>query len=208
MSPPTTPTRSGSGPRPQFTPTRPAPSPPTYSSLSTSPFTTYVPHHHIHPRVHHSHSYSSLDSTTTLNSPTSSNSTSSRSGTQHTYTHADRSPLDTPLTRSPHRPNTQNHYRPISYPSPSSSSSRTYPRLPAELSLFDHRPRQSLLADLECILGKKLHFPTLSPSKRKLKKEKRISEDDVFWSGMEVKREEVVVIEKKKGRGVREGNWI
>jgi hypothetical protein len=41
-----------------------------------------------------------------------------------------------------------------------------------------------------------------------LKKEKRISEDDVFWSGMEVKREEVVVIEKTKGRGVREGNWI
>jgi hypothetical protein len=61
----------------------------------------------------------------------------------------------------------------------------------------------------------------LSPSKRKekkakvqvkegekLRKERRISEDDLFWNGMGEKREEVVVIEKKKGRGVREGNWI
>jgi len=40
----------------------------------------------------------------------------------------------------------------------------------------------------------------------KLRKERRISEEDVFWSG--VKREDVVVIEKKKGRGVREGNWV
>ena len=40
----------------------------------------------------------------------------------------------------------------------------------------------------------------------KLRKEKRISDDDVFWSG--VRREDVIVIEKKKGRGVREGNWV
>jgi hypothetical protein len=40
----------------------------------------------------------------------------------------------------------------------------------------------------------------------KLRKERIISEDDMFWSG--VRREDVVVIEKKKGRGVREGNWV
>jgi hypothetical protein len=40
----------------------------------------------------------------------------------------------------------------------------------------------------------------------KLRKERIISEEDVFWSG--VRREDVVVIEKKKGRGVREGNWV
>jgi hypothetical protein len=40
----------------------------------------------------------------------------------------------------------------------------------------------------------------------KLRTERIISEEDVFWSG--VRREDVVVIEKKKGRGVREGNWV
>jgi hypothetical protein len=40
----------------------------------------------------------------------------------------------------------------------------------------------------------------------KLRKERVISEEDIFWSG--VRREDVVVIEKKKGRGVREGNWV
>lgn len=40
----------------------------------------------------------------------------------------------------------------------------------------------------------------------KLRKERIISEEDIFWSG--VRREDVVVIEKKKGRGVREGNWV
>lgn len=75
------------------------------------------------------------------------------------------------------------------------------------------------MEDIECIIGKKLHFPLLSPKKkekkekaqaetqsRKLRKERRISEEDVFWSG--VRREDVIVIEKKKGRGVREGNWV
>jgi hypothetical protein len=70
------------------------------------------------------------------------------------------------------------------------------------------------------IIGEKLHFPMLSPKKKekkekaqvaaresgKLRKERIISEEDVFWSG--VRREDVVVIEKKKGRGVREGNWV
>lgn len=34
--------------------------------------------------------------------------------------------------------------------------------IPSELSVFDAAPRQTLLADLEFITGKKLHFPTLS----------------------------------------------
>jgi hypothetical protein len=214
MSSPTTANR--------FTPTRPAPLPPSYSALST-PFSSYIPHQHIQPRPY-SYSTTSLDSASTL-SPEQHSTPTTR--------HVARSPLNTPLTIS--RPAQQGvHGRSISYPtiSPSSSGSRShgsrspssspaYSRLPTELSLFDHRPRQTLLADIECIIGKKLHFPILSPSKRKekkakveakkgekLKKERRISEDDLFWNGMGEKREEVVVIEKKKGRGVREGNWI
>jgi hypothetical protein len=77
-----------------------------------------------------------------------------------------------------------------------------------------------LLADIELIIVKKIHFPMLSPKQKekkekaqaeargggKLRKERIISEDDMFWPG--VRREDVVVIEKKKGRGVREGNWV
>jgi len=199
--------------RSQFTPSRPAPPPPTYAtsqrSHSNGAFMPYAPHHH----QGHAYSTTSLDSASTLFSNERTPSTPSASS------HAARSPLNTPLS-SPTRPqNIQG--RSISYPSaiPSSPSPRspTYSHLPAELSLFDHRPRQTLLADIEFIIGKKLHFPMLSPKKKekkekvqqaggKLRKEKRISDDDVFWSG--VRREDVVVIEKKKGRGVREGNWV
>jgi hypothetical protein len=77
-----------------------------------------------------------------------------------------------------------------------------------------------LLAEIGLIIGKKLHFPMLSPKRKekkekarveareggKLRKERIISDEDIFWSG--VRREDVVVIEKKKGRGVREGNWV
>jgi hypothetical protein len=199
--------------RSQFTPSRSAPPPPTYAtsqrSHSNGPFIPYALHYH----QGHSHSTTSLDSASTLFSSERTPSTPSASS------HAARSPLNTPLS-SPTRPkNIQG--RSISYPSaiPSSPSPKSpkYSHLPAELSLFDHRPRQTLLADIEFIIGKKLHFPMLSSKKKekkekaqqagaKLKKEKRISDDDVFWSG--VRREDVVVIEKKKGRGVREGNWI
>ena len=201
MSSPSTPKRN------QFTPSRPAPSPPSYTSSTSSDrnglFTPYARHHH------QGYSSTSLDSSSTLFTEKHSSTASSM--------HAARSPLNT-LLSSPTRPRHAHPIRSISLPSAiTQSHSQRY--LPAELSLFDHKPRSTFLADIECIIGKKLHFPMLSPKKKekkekvqiesksaKLRKERRISEEDVFWSG--VKREDVVVIEKKKGRGVREGNWV
>ena len=206
MSSPSTPTK-----RNEFTPSRPAPSPPSYTTSQPSqigPFTPYAPH------LYQGYSSTSLDSASTLYPDPSSPSTLSRQ--------AGRSPLNT-LLSSPTRPRHAQPIRSISNPSVISYPSNTNqsPRyLPAELALFDHKPRQTLLADIELIIGKKLHFPMLSPKRKekkeqahiearevgKLRKEKRISDDDVFWSG--VRREDVIVIEKKKGRGVREGNWV
>jgi hypothetical protein len=206
MSLPTTPTKRG-----QFTPSRPAPPPPSYTSSQRSqngPFTPYAPYHH------QGYSSTSLDSASTLYTDPSTPSTFSRQ--------AARSPLNT-LLSSPTRPRQAHSIRSISYPSAISNPSaiNQSPRyLPAELALFDHKPRQTLLADIELIIGKKLHFPMLSPKRKekkekaqvaaresgKLRKESIISEEDIFWSG--VRREDVVVIEKKKGRGVREGNWV
>jgi hypothetical protein len=203
MSSPTTPKRN------QFNPSRPAPPPPSYTSSQSShgngPFTPYAPHHH------HGYSSTSLDSASTLY--TEQPSTPSTSST-----HAARSPLNT-LLSSPTRPRHAHPIRSISYPSATTQSPQSPRYLPAELSLFQHKPRSTLLADIELIIGKKLHFPMISPKKKekkekaqteaqsgKLRKERRISDDDLFWSG--VKREDVVVIEKRKGRGVREGNWV
>lgn len=67
---------------------------------------------------------------------------------------------------------------------------RTYTTLPVELSLFDPRPRQTLLQDVEFILGKKLRFPFMEKCTSSDKKAKSKGEKG------------------KKGRGVREGNWI
>ena len=197
--------------RNEFTPSRPAPPPPSYTSSQRSqngPFSPYAPHHH------QGFSSTSLDSAATLCTDPSTPSTLSR--------HSAWSPLNT-LLSSPTRPRHAHPIRSISFPSaisPSSAINQSPRYLPAELALFDHKPRQTLLADIELIIGKKLHFPMLSPKKKekkekaqveareggKLRKKRRISDDDMFWSG--VRREDVIVIEKKKGRGVREGNWV
>lgn len=97
--------------------------------------------------------------------------------------------------------------------------------------MFDSRPRQTLLGDLEYIIGKKLHFPLLSrlnnKSKESTDKKDSVDENDRAGRESERKVREVrgvgwdegiawdgvrTVNEKpgsgRKGRGVREGNWI
>lgn len=190
-----------------FKPSRPAPSPP-----SNPP--AYSP---LHSRAR---SYTSLDSESTCYTPETTPTRFSR----HT---SPASPLNTRLTPP----------RAASYPPPPPRA-ECYVAPPADLSLFDHRQRQTLLGDIEFIIGKKLRFPMLTrkdksantPSthtssnsdggkkldqRAKLRKERPISDDEIFWSGLRVEREEVVVVEaathgeaRRKGRGVREGNWV
>jgi len=134
MSSPSTPTKLN-----EFTPSRPAPSPPSYTKSQQSqfgPFTPYAPHHH------QGYSSTSLDSASTLYTDPSSPSTLSRQ--------AARSPLNT-LLSSPTRPRHAHPIRSISNPSVISYPSNTNqsaPYLPAELALFDHKPKQTLLADI------------------------------------------------------------
>lgn len=104
-----------------------------------------------------------------------------------------------------------------------------YTTLPVELSLFDSRPRQTLLQDVEFILGKKLRFPfidkyTSSDKKekklkiksekenkkgRRLTKEREYDEDWSLWEGMDLVADKVVVISSEKEKRYREErNWI
>ncbi|ODO12106.1 hypothetical protein I350_00892 [Cryptococcus amylolentus CBS 6273] len=113
-----------------------------------------------------------------------------------------------------------------------------YATLPTELSFFDARPRQTLLQDVECILGKKMHFPFLArysssssssssaknekkakkeaekekKTRRRLTKERAYDEDWAMWAGMDGFMDSQAVVrvveEKKSKRGVREGDWI
>lgn len=204
MSSPTAYTRS-------FKPSRPAPAPPTTPPAYTPETPSYRTR---------TQSTTSIDSESTLYTPESRPVRISR----HT---SPPSPLNTRLTPP----------RAVSYP-PLPTRAEYFASPPADLSLFDHRQRQTLLGDIEFIIGKKLHFPMLSRKDKaaastaantsaagsvkgkkadqggKLRKERRISDDDLFWSGVRVEREEVVVVQaapgdgRRKGRGVREGNWI
>lgn len=109
------------------------------------------------------------------------------------------------------------------------SISPAYTALPVELSLFDPRPRQTLLQDVEFILGKKLRFPFMdkyTPSDKKEKKLKSMSEkenkkgrrlteereydeDWSLWEGMDLVAGKVVVISSDKEKRYREErNWI
>ncbi|WVQ71395.1 hypothetical protein IAR50_000929 [Cryptococcus sp. DSM 104548] len=122
--------------------------------------------------------------------------------------------------------------RSLTESAPAPAPSPVYATLPTELSLFDARPRQTLLRDVEYILGKKMHFPFLarytssssSPkqekkakregekekkTRRRLTKERSYGEDWAVWAGMDSFMDsQVAVVKDKKKRGVREGNWI
>jgi hypothetical protein len=96
--------------------------------------------------------------------------------------------------------------------------------LPADLSLFDPKPRQTLLNDLEFIAGKRLTFPLIDKMTQKLNKARgegdtRARNDSRQKQSLEKprhpEREYNFVCEgppllgqTKVGRGVREGNRI
>ncbi|OCF35365.1 hypothetical protein I316_02915 [Kwoniella heveanensis BCC8398] len=78
-------------------------------------------------------------------------------------------PLDQSKPRSQHQlrselhpaaPWTAPHPSLSRYSPPASPAASAY--LPTELTLFDHRPKQNLLADVEYIIGKKVSFPFLN----------------------------------------------
>lgn len=227
-----------------YSPTRSAPAPPTwprpYDELpSDHPFLNpYTP------KLNRTISSSTLDSDYTVRTPPVSPARQVRSASSYpTSTHSGRScysttstppsswlaapltPVRTPNLGHPHIS------RPKPCPSPQDIGSYTpkpYIPIPTELSILDSRPRQNLLADLEFISGKKLHFPFLhgkrsSGENKKEKKEKRSSaKNEKSGLGRLLKErtrseeeealyEAVGVVEIRaggKGRGVREGNWI
>ncbi|WWC61289.1 uncharacterized protein I303_103870 [Kwoniella dejecticola CBS 10117] len=114
--------------------------------------------------------------------------------------------------------------------SPSSPGASSY-AIPTELTLFDDKAKHNLLGDLEFIAGKKFSFAFLNKlNKRTTKwvKDEKVREqdkdnkitkrltEDRYVEGWEWTREgldelvppQVVVVDRKRGRGVREGNYI
>lgn len=214
-------------------PSRPAPSPPIYQSYQELPadhpfLNPYTPSHPIRRSI----STWSLDSeysvhTTESPSPTRPlrisrpYTTSPASSTySSSLSRSDRSPssLSTP-TRSSTKPT----YTP---------TSPSFIPLPKDLAILDSRPRRNLLADIEYITGKKLHFPFLQ--KRQSSQEKVVAEKEKQQKVTSVRsekstpsrltkirrmsEEEECLFEitgmrqmregRSKGRGVREGNWV
>ncbi|WRT66976.1 uncharacterized protein IL334_003941 [Kwoniella shivajii] len=168
-------------------PTRKAPNPPASYSMEIDnklppnhPFATY----YIPPSHHQTLRSSKTDRT--ISRPMRYDQ---RQSTHPSYSRSS--------STSPSTPNRINPYAP----------------LPTELSLFDPKSRQTLLSDVEYILGKKLHFPFINSfTKDRKKKEKKMSklikgkEEKEGWVWLP--ENNVVIIDKQRGRGVREGNYI
>lgn len=213
-------------------PTRSAPRPPreTASLPPNHPFAT-----NFKPFDYHASSSASSLQSSSYHHARANSSSRSRTPTSHTASLA--KPLSPSRISTPCRAvdDFGCFYQPRDAYSRSTKSSAesippAYTSLPVELSLFDPRPRQTLLQDVEFILGKKLRFPFMDKytssdkekkvkSKgekdkkkcRKLTKEKKYDEDWSLWEGMDLAADEVVVIRSEKGKtykGVREGNWI
>ncbi|WWD15772.1 hypothetical protein CI109_100195 [Kwoniella shandongensis] len=215
-------------------PSRPAPSPPrTHTLPPNHPFSTHVASNQY---TSFNASMDSFQTTRTAPSPPS---------TPSSYRRA-RSPtanLAKPLspTRVAHNLGHHSIYQsPKSYRSdraePTSPTPTPLIPLPIELTLFDPRPRQTLLRDVEYILGKKLHFPFIrrvasntdddkktkktkdhkEKRGRRLRKEKEYDLDDwASWDVLDemIVRDDVILSEQgsAKGRqykGVKGGNWI
>ncbi|WVQ77962.1 hypothetical protein IAT38_000043 [Cryptococcus sp. DSM 104549] len=158
-------------------PTRPAPIPPLDEALPPNhPFASYITPPRPHYLRHSSSSTSVASSAPSFYSGPSAYSPCSPSPSRRTVQSPTASlakplspgrishPLGHTFPRhagsmpsSPHHShNTHPHSARSAPPTP------TYASLPAELALFDPRPRQTLLQDVEYILGKKLHFPFLA----------------------------------------------
>ena len=205
-----------------FIPSRKAPSPPN-TLPAGHPFAShYVPATQDQPWTTLS-SNTNSDSKPKANVPSSPATSSGSTISAYSGTCSDSS---TPFVnlgyRQPRLPEI-NHRRSSGVIQPPS-----YTFLPTELGLLDNRPRQTLLSDIEYILGKKLHFPILSRDrtrssqatqhenspkgkqrigKFRLRKEKEQGwEDDFILQGVKLLDERSRQV--KKGRGVREGNWI
>ncbi|WVW83273.1 hypothetical protein I302_105292 [Kwoniella bestiolae CBS 10118] len=236
-------------------PTRKAPSPPSFGHGEESlppnhPFATYYippPPSYSQRVLHHSESEQSLRSSRYSSSPSSPNSGSTRSyKTQRSPTSSLAQPLSPsssgrhpvlghfapqPLNRTISKPTNYGYgaphpaYSRSSPPSPSPSYGNS--GVPTELTLFDSKPKQTLLGDVEYIIGRKLHFPFLTSlttkkdKKDKAEKEKRkmrrltkeqYTQEGWEWEGSlqnyDLLPRDVVVFEKRRGRGVREGNYI
>lgn len=237
-------------------PSRPAPAPPLwprpYPELpSNHPFRNpYIPSQYD--RLHRTSSSSSLDSEYSIHTPLSSpprpptsraySSTQTKGDYRCSPPRECRPPtawLATPLTpsRSPYlgasytASRTTQSPSPIYRPTPSA-----FIPLPKDLSILDSRPRTNLLADLEFIAGKKLHFPFLhrrrgsqedkaikvkaekekkrvvsaksekSGSPARLTKERKMTEEEEYL--YEVTGVRQMRTGSARGRGVREGNSI
>ncbi|ODN78975.1 hypothetical protein L202_04488 [Cryptococcus amylolentus CBS 6039] len=162
-------------------PTRSAPTPPRADRgdrrealPADHPFTDPFPYHTPYQHNCSTSSLSSSAYTPSASTPVSSRSPSRRAPQSPTARLAQ--PLSPARSASPPSISTTN---PVPPPAP------VYTTLPTELSLFDARPRQTLLQDVEYILGKKMHFPFLaryssssSSSSSVAKKEKKAAKKE------------------------------
>ncbi|KAK8869954.1 hypothetical protein IAR55_000523 [Kwoniella newhampshirensis] len=229
-------------------PTRPAPSPPRTNSLPANhPFATSIPSYRYTTSNASVGSFQSSIRTPITSSPfTPASSHRQRGRPSPTVNLAkpltpSRRGLDGQTILNLGHPQEINfsRYDPDRAPSspittsPTSPTSFLFSPLPTELSIFDPRPRQTLLKDIEVIVGKKLHFPFMEriANKRGSKKEttttiimkkenrwrgsrrmtnrKGYDEDwDIFTPDDAAMIQKGSKDEKRKYRGVREGNWV
>ncbi|ORX39696.1 hypothetical protein BD324DRAFT_614650 [Kockovaella imperatae] len=205
-----------------FVPSRPAPSPPyavkTPNLPPNHPFAThYVPTHRSSVEVSPRHR--SLPATFSSSSSDSSSWGSFRSNTSTPIESAARS--STSRLAQPLSPHSRFYHseRPINEPAPQAPSSPF--TLPAELSLFDPKPRENLVSDLETIFGTNLRprffarsikvkskatqsnepkDKTIGRPRRILKKARERSwEDDFVWGELKSEEDE---------KSVYRGSWV
>ena len=203
-----------------FVPSRPAPSPPRTAILPHNhPFATYYvpPHLTLFPANNPPPSdarYKRHQSAPVV--PTSDHDSSAKSycSPASAYRHtAKRLPhmgsassitsssgisrLAQPLSPRPQLYHTSTGYTTLPDHSTSHHQSPSSPfDLPAELAIFDPRPRQNLLADLETIFGKKIHFPLLSKLSKRVEKSQSEAKSQKAGNGR-----------KRVLRKERERNW-
>ena len=110
----------------------------------------------------------------------------------------------TSRAREPNRPAHPMPRAPAPFTTSSTGSVGYKSHIPSELSVFDAAPRQTLLADLEFITGKKLHFPILSrwAGERKEKKDAQVE----CKAGKEKARR--FSKDRKEGRSSMEDEWL
>ncbi|TYJ52552.1 hypothetical protein B9479_006841 [Cryptococcus floricola] len=218
-------------------PTRSAPTPDRRETLPANhPFATPFNPFSYHTPYHYNCSASSLSSSAYTPSASTPVSTPSRRAPQ-SPTASLAQPLSPARSTYPLSISTTSGRRRVdefgrgrSMTNPTPAPAPVYATLPTELSLFNARPRQTLLQDVEYILGKKMHFPFLArysssssssssssaakkekkakkeaekekKTRRRLTKERGYDEDWAMWAGMDgFMDSQVVVVEEKKSK--------